>query len=135
MCDLGSQLGVVVSGCKRWSLGDVEAGMGHGATEYHRVVSQMFEQGQSSQWKSRTGFLQYVVESGTSSKDQLEARKHLHKISAEAVSWTQGVCRSELAMDRIHASESPVWGMLASIKYVRDRNDTSAGHIESEVHF
>lgn len=80
--------------CKRWSLGDVEAGMGHGATEYHRVVSQMFKQGQSSQWKSRTGFLQYVVESGTSSKDQLEARKRLHKISAEAVSWTQGVAEA-----------------------------------------
>lgn len=38
-------------------------------------------------------------------------------------------------MDGIHASESPVWGMLASIKYVRDKNDTSAGHSESEVHF
>lgn len=35
----------VVLRCKRWSLGDVEADMGHGATEYHRVVPQMFKQG------------------------------------------------------------------------------------------
>lgn len=73
---------------------------------------------------SRTGFLQYVVELGTSSKDQYGGSE-----------LDSGVCQSELAMDGIHASESPIWDMLASVKYVRDINDTSVGHSESEVHF